>query len=445
VRTKHRGIFITVLAAALVAPACERQPVDGAGRRAAAQARLEAIVGPFPQAPAAGEAGAGLLAAARAVETDQELRSVLRRMAAQRVSDWSAEDRATFERALNERSAALRALHHAAAAEPAGLGIPAPLPDEVFPNLQPLLGAVRILTLEGRAALRREDIERAAEDAHTAVRVLYATQCEPWSLTQMVAGSLERDTLELLAEAIALGDEPSIELLTAGLRRLEKVPALAWIAGEASLVAPGFERRDESLPAEAIALDAAVADLVIARLYERHAEMATALAGGRDAFAFWLADWERQQARHRQKPSAAWLRWIFSRRSQGEWMADMLADLVFGGSAPNAEKRLTALPARHLAILAAEIATAGRHAGVLPESIERFMAPLSAAFLGQPPEYRRRDDGSAHLSLPRTEAAWRERFGRTETVPLRFEWEIPAPRAQASNEKRDAPDSRPRS
>jgi hypothetical protein len=440
-----RRLAMALLAAAVAATACERQPVDGAGRRAAAQARLEAVVGAFPRSPAGGEAGARLLAAAQAVETDKDLRAVLRRMAKQRVSEWSAEDRLTLERALGERSAALRGLHLAAATGPAGLGISAPPPGEKFPDLLPLLGAVRVLTLEGRAALRRGDLGRAAEDAQTVVRVLEATQREPWALTQMVAGSLERDALELLAEAIAVGDEPSSELLTAGLRDLEQIPGLAWIAGEASFAASVLEARDESLPDEAIALDAAVRDLVIARLYERYADMAAAVAGGHEAFASWRDDWQREEAEHRRKPSAAWLRWIFSRRSQAEWMADMLADLLFGGATPNAEKRLTALPARRLAVLAAELAASGRRAGSLPESIAPLVAARRADFAGELPAYQGRDDGSARLALPRTEAVWRQRFGSTELVPLRFEWEIPSPPAQSSNRKRGAPTPLPRS
>jgi hypothetical protein len=430
-RSSHPLVFAlagVLLASGLIASGCAASPpVDAPARKAAAKSRLEAVVGPFPTAPAGGAAGARLREALQRVEVEASQRVPLRRLARQKESEWPAEDRASLEGLLAERASAFEQLRVAAAAEPDGLGISVPLPDGAFPDVRPLLDAARLLSLEGRAALRAGNAELAADDARTCMQLLRAARAEPWLLTQLLAGAAERASVELLAEDLAAGTGATESAFAEGLERLDSLPAVAWIAGEASLAVRAFDPSNERRPKEAIEMDPVLADLSLARMYTRYAELAAAVTAGRDALRDLSAQLRREE--DQRKGAGGWLRLAFSPQRRGEILADSLADVLFASLIESADKDLAALPARRLALVAIAVARRGRGAGELPATIDG----LDPSPSGEPVVYERRADGSARLALPRAGDEWKEHFSGAESVSGRFEWTIAAPRVAAGS------------
>ena len=410
--TQPRG-FVLAGTILLLAPGCGGPPADVAARKAEARARLETLAGPFPTAPAGGEAGARLRETAAALAVETASRSPLRRLAREAVvARWQAEDRAVLEALLAERAPAIAALDAAAAAEPAGLGLAVPLPEETFPDLRPLLDAARLLALDGRLALEQGDRPRAAARAATLQRLQYATRAEPWLITQLIAGGLERNSMELLADALARADAATTSVFGAGLARLDSLPPLGWIAGEASLIEPRFAHPGENTARKIEKLDPEFADVAAATLYARYAELATAVSAGPAAYRDWWSRTERESNERRRWAEKHWWRLAFSPQRAAR-NADAIADLLFESVAEAVGKDIASRPSRQLARLAIRLAS-----GPLPAAL-----PEVAGF-EEVPVYALRSDGMATVSLPAARDDWQRRFSQPETLPTRFEFLI---------------------
>jgi hypothetical protein len=407
-------------------------PADGAARKAAARASLEAVVGAFPTTPAGGEDGRRLFAAIQPLAVDKDERAPLRRLSRAAVSEWTASDRESFASLLAGRRAQLASLHAAAALAPLGLGIPVPPPEGAFPDLRPFLDASRLVALDGREALANGDTPRAARSARTVGLLLQAGYSEPWMVAQLLAGAGERSVDRFLADALASGDAATRDELALALERLDAVPALAWVAGEASLAERTFARSGEKPEAkEIIGLQAAYMDIVVARLYERYAAMAHALDGGWQTFRPWAAEMESLNG-EAPRFSDQLLIFTMSPAQRAEHFADVVADTLWSSFVGGIEKAVATRSARQLQRLALDLDRQGRETGSYPENLD--LATWRNDYLGESPVYARATDGSARLSLPMTADAWRSDFG-ADVSPPSLEWQLPAPAAQESKGK----------
>lgn len=425
---------------------CERPPTDAAAKHAAARARLEAAVGPFPTEPAGGEAGARLLVTLRPLAAEDPDRPLLRRLARTSVEQWASDDASALTKYLSDRETAMAEARLAAGTEPSGLGLPVPPPaDDTFAEIRPLLSSVRLLTLDGRVAIARSDELRAMEDARAISRILHAAYGEPWLITHLLAGAAERMAFSFVADAIEQGDHGTLDVFRQGLLRLDEIPALAWVAGEALLVERNFASQIKGSPSEEELLEEAYSDAIAAMMLERDADLVAAAAGGSESFRVWAEQLRREAAKQSKMDPARWVRHWIPRGLGGEDPIRTIAAIVCCGPIDEAEKVLGQRTARHLAVLAITVEASGRQDGSLPATIEEQAAAFRNEYTSERPIYELRPDGSASLTLRRALESWRERFGTMEMMPPGFEWEIPAPRAQASNEKRTAPASRPRS
>ncbi len=398
-------------------------------------------MGSFPTAPAGGQEGRRLLEALAPLAVDKDERPLLRRLARSAVAEWTPSDRQAFASLLGGRQSALAGLHASANAGPPGLGIPVPPPEAAFPDLRPFLDACRLLALDGREALASGDSARAARAARTLGFLLQAGYREPWMMAQLLAGAGERSADRLLADALTRGDAATLDELTRALERLDAVAPQAWLAGEASLAERTFARRGEKPEAEEFpGFHPDYADVVVARLYERYAEVAHALAGGWQTFRPWAAAMENVNT-ERPRVSDKLLVFTMSREKRAERFADAVADTLWSSFVGGIQKAVATRAARQLQRLALDIDRQGREIGAYPGELD--LTAWRNDYLGESPVYEIAADGSARLSLPMTAEAWRRDFA-ADVSPPSLEWQLPAPAPQESKRKL-GPSSPPRS
>jgi hypothetical protein len=429
--------------AALGTLGCAQPPADGAQRRATARAALEAAVGPFPTLPAGGTAGLRLREATQAVALDEGERPLFRRLSNSPTAGWSVTDRFSLTQALAARAAALDELRAAASALPDGLALPVPVPEDAFPDLRPLLDSSRVLVLDGREALAGGDTPRAAADARALGGLLRAGYLEPWVITQLLGNAAERNAGGLVADALAGSDPAVSEELRVAFRRLQEIPVKGWLAGEASLAGRALGRRSGEREMRDIAgFEAAYGDLVVARIYERYGETATLLEGGWADLGPWAEAQERAAEERRSKMTAGgWLRLALSPSQRVEQVTGLAADLLWGSQLDVVKKSFATRSMRGLAIVALDLAHERHLGGPLPTAVP---AGFRNDYTGEQPVFETRADGTIHLALPLTAAAWRRDFP-ADVVEPRLEWDVPAPRDQSANTSPGPAASRPRS
>jgi hypothetical protein len=150
---------------------------------------------------------------------------------------------------------------------------------------------------------------------------------------------------------------------------------------------------------------------------------------------------EREGEARREMSTGLWLRLAFSPAKRVEQVSDTVTDLLWVSLVDVVKKGMATRSLRALTRLALEMAEE-RRLGDSPASSPP--AGFRNDYTGEQPVFETRADGTIHLALPLTAAAWRRDFP-TDVVEPRLEWDVPAPRDQSAKTSRGTDTSRPRS
>lgn len=412
------GLALVGLAAVTVLRLLGARDLERAARE------FEAEVGPLElehyqpaEPPAAENAGRPIgeaVALLEAAAADRQLLAevtTLHALNRRPLASWTPEERERVRRLVEKHGEELELLHRAAHLPASSFGLDyAAGPAMAIPPLLFHLRAGDLLLAEAHLAWlegRHEEALAATEGLGALARAL-AT--EPPLIFHMIAGSIERFQHRSIQSALALGglDEPT-------LRRLRS-----------SLVsAPRAERFRAALGSEA------------ALLYSVRPGGPAAATVGYDELPYrWLG--HRYVAR-----SLAYYRRIGEAYPEATFGALRKAALAppeatipgtvdhFAMDFREVAGGLKAVDAAAgLARLALDVALEGAEPGSYPASLAAVGEPGPDPFTGAEVEYRRRDDGSAVLTVPGAEELWREidprKLREGDEAPL-FSWELAPP------------------